>query len=64
MSERSKQKIISIKQCAIPDDDKSAALKLADWAVLAANVEVAVHTDHLADKDPIAERQRISSSFA
>jgi hypothetical protein len=43
---------------AVLDDDQDVALKMTDWSVLAADVQVQVFRDHLADPQEIAQRLR------
>jgi D-3-phosphoglycerate dehydrogenase len=45
-----------MKRCAIIDDYQECALEMADWGLLASDVEVTVFKDHWADEDEVARR--------
>jgi phosphoglycerate dehydrogenase-like enzyme len=43
-------------QVAILDDYQNVALNMADWSEVAAQADITVFTDHLADQDAVVER--------
>jgi phosphoglycerate dehydrogenase-like enzyme len=44
------------RRCAILDDYRGVALRLADWITLAGEVDVIAFADHVADEDALAAR--------
>ena len=43
-------------RCAIIDDYQDAALRCADWSLVAGEVEIVTFRDHLHDEDAVAAR--------
>lgn len=44
-----------MRTCAILDDYQNVATTVADWRTLAGSVDVRVFTDHLSDRQALAE---------